>query len=64
MKGLVGYLGRSSVDLEIEGATLQVRIEPLSSPRRARTHEGLSQELTATKTTYTDPGIDLTFASR
>ena len=36
--------------------------EGVGTPRRTRTLEGLSQELTATKTTDADPEIDLTFA--
>ncbi len=48
---------RTSADLEVEGATLHVRIEPLSAPRRTRAIAGLCQELNATETIY--PGTNL-----
>ena len=59
-RSLLREIFKSSADLEIEGTTLHVRIEPLSAPRRTRALEGLCQELTATKTTY--PGTNLTLA--
>lgn len=46
----------ASADLEIIGAELHVRLEPLSSPRRSRAIAALCTELTATETTY--PGTN------
>jgi hypothetical protein len=48
---------RTSADLAVNGATLHVRIEPLSAPRRTRAIAGLCQELNATETIY--PGTNL-----
>jgi len=47
-------------DLEIIGATLHVRLDPASAPRRSRALAALAAELTATATRY--PGTDLTLA--
>jgi len=48
---------RTSADLEVKGATLHVRIEPLSAPRRTRAIAGLCEELNGTGTVY--PGTNL-----
>jgi len=47
----------SAGDLEVRGATLEVRLDPLSAPRRTRALAALCEELTATETTY--PGTKL-----
>jgi transposase len=48
---------RASADLEVKDATLHVRVEPLSAPRRTRAIAGLCEELNATETIY--PGTNL-----
>jgi hypothetical protein len=50
----------ASADLEVVGNQLQVRIEPLSAPRRSRAIAALCAELTATEAVY--PGTDLVLA--
>jgi hypothetical protein len=45
-------------DLQITGDQLHVRLHPLSAPRRTRALAALTDQLTATHTTY--PGTDLT----
>jgi len=47
-------------NLQIIGATLHVRLDPASAPRRSRALAALAAELTATATRY--PGTDLTIA--
>ncbi len=49
---------RSPADLEVVGQELQVRLAPLSAPRRTRAIAGLCDELTTTRTHY--PGTKLT----
>ena len=48
---------KAPADLEIVGDELQVRIDPLSAPRRSRAIGALCAELTATETLY--PGTEL-----
>ncbi|MGH8987485.1 MAG: putative transposase, partial [Acidimicrobiales bacterium] len=57
-RSLLREIFSSPGDLEVEGQTLHVRIEPLSAPRRTRALIALCKELTVTKTLY--PGTDLT----
>ena len=45
-------------DLEVIGSILDVRLDPLSAPRRTRALTALCEQLTAAHTTY--PGTDLT----
>jgi len=59
-RSLLHEIFRSSADLEIDGATLHVRIDPLSAPRRTRALAELCGELTVTATPY--PGTNLTLA--
>jgi len=47
----------SAGDLEVVNGTLQVRIDPLSAPRRTRALAALCADLTATETRY--PGTNL-----
>jgi len=49
---------RSPADLEVTGDELNVRLSPLSAPRRTRAIAALCEELTATKSLY--PGTKLT----
>jgi len=47
----------SAGDLEVRGPRLEVRLDPLSAPRRTRALAALREELTATEATYL--GTDL-----
>ena len=57
-RSLLREIFKSPADLEINGETLQVRIDPLAAPRRTRALAALCEELTATETIY--PGTNLT----
>src|SRR5665213_20387 len=57
-RSLLREIFKSPADLEIDGETLQVRIDPLAAPRRTRALAALCEELTATETIY--PGTNLT----
>ncbi len=57
-RSLLREIFASAADLQVVGDKLEVRIKPLSAPRRTRALAGLCADLTATETTY--PGTDLT----
>lgn len=54
---LLGEVFARSADMVVDNGEFQVRIDPLSAPRRTQALVGLCEELTATKTIY--PGTDL-----
>jgi len=56
-RALLREVFNSPGDLEIVGKVLNIRIDPLSAPRRTKALRSLCEELNTTKTTY--PGTDL-----